>query len=154
MLVFVLLLGLIAFYDVGVMARSLWEASGHWHSFGENMFTSKTADDQTFVVKPMNCPGHIQVFKSDLRSYRELPLRLAEFGNRAKARTDDGTDLALQSSAACNAVLTMDTIVFLITFSAGAFAMRRPQRHGTGRLGNRWLGGDPRLPSNMADRCE
>jgi threonyl-tRNA synthetase len=63
-----------------LMSRSLWEASGHWQSFGENMFTSRTADEQTLVVKPMNCPGHIQVFKSDLRSYRDLPLRLCEFG--------------------------------------------------------------------------
>ncbi len=63
-----------------LMARSLWEASGHWDTFRENMFTSDTAEKQTFVVKPMNCPGHIQVFKSDLRSYRELPFRIAEFG--------------------------------------------------------------------------
>ena len=63
-----------------LMSRSLWEASGHWVTFRENMFTSITADEQTFVVKPMNCPGHIQVFKSDLRSYRDLPFRLAEFG--------------------------------------------------------------------------
>jgi threonyl-tRNA synthetase len=63
-----------------LMSRSLWEGSGHWHTFGENMFTSTTAEEQTFVVKPMNCPGHIQIFKSDLRSYRELPYRLAEFG--------------------------------------------------------------------------
>jgi threonyl-tRNA synthetase len=63
-----------------LLSRSLWEASGHWHTFGENMFTSQTADDQTIVVKPMNCPGHVQVFKSDLRSYRDLPYRLAEFG--------------------------------------------------------------------------
>jgi threonyl-tRNA synthetase len=63
-----------------IMARSLWEASGHWATFGENMFTSKTADDQLFVVKPMNCPGHIQLFKSELRSYRDLPYRVGEFG--------------------------------------------------------------------------
>ena len=63
-----------------LMSRSLWEASGHWHTFGENMFTSQTADEQTLVVKPMNCPGHVQVFKNDLRSYRDLPYRLAEFG--------------------------------------------------------------------------
>jgi threonyl-tRNA synthetase len=63
-----------------LMSRSLWEASGHWQTFRENMFTSLTADDQTLVVKPMNCPGHIQVFKSDLRSYRDLPYRVAEFG--------------------------------------------------------------------------
>jgi threonyl-tRNA synthetase len=63
-----------------LMSRSLWEASGHWQSFREHMFTSLTADEQTLVVKPMNCPGHIQVFKSELRSYRDLPYRLAEFG--------------------------------------------------------------------------
>jgi threonyl-tRNA synthetase len=63
-----------------LMARSLWEASGHWATFGENMFTSKTADDQIFAVKPMNCPGHVQIFKNDLRSYRDLPYRVAEFG--------------------------------------------------------------------------
>ena len=62
------------------MDRSLWEASGHWETFGENMFTSKTADERVFAIKPMNCPGHVQVFRNALRSYRELPLRLAEFG--------------------------------------------------------------------------
>jgi threonyl-tRNA synthetase len=63
-----------------LMDRSLWEASGHWDTFGENMFTSETADDRVLAVKPMNCPGHVQIFNSELRSYRELPFRLAEFG--------------------------------------------------------------------------
>jgi threonyl-tRNA synthetase len=63
-----------------LMDRALWEASGHWETFGENMFTSKTEDDRVFAIKPMNCPGHIQVFRNALRSYRDLPLRLAEFG--------------------------------------------------------------------------
>jgi threonyl-tRNA synthetase len=63
-----------------LMARSLWEASGHWATFGESMFTSTTADYQVFAVKPMNCPGHVQIFKNDLRSYRDLPYRIAEFG--------------------------------------------------------------------------
>ena len=63
-----------------LMDRSLWEASGHWETFGENMFTSRTEDERIWAIKPMNCPGHVQVFKRDLRSYRELPLRLAEFG--------------------------------------------------------------------------
>jgi threonyl-tRNA synthetase len=63
-----------------LMARSLWEASGHWATFGESMFTSTTADDQVFAVKPMNCPGHVQIFKNELRSYRDLPYRVAEFG--------------------------------------------------------------------------
>ena len=64
-----------------VVARSLWEASGHWDSFGDNMFTSETVDGRTFAIKPMNCPGHVQIFKHGLKSYRELPIRLAEFGN-------------------------------------------------------------------------
>ncbi len=63
-----------------LMARSLWEASGHWATFGESMFTSTTADEQVFAVKPMNCPGHVQIFKNDLRSYRDLPYRVSEFG--------------------------------------------------------------------------
>ena len=54
--------------------------SGHVANFGENMFMTQTPDERTFAIKPMNCPGHIQVFKQGLRSYRELPLRLAEFG--------------------------------------------------------------------------
>jgi threonyl-tRNA synthetase len=63
-----------------IMDRELWVKSGHVETFGENMFMTKTPDDRTFAIKPMNCPGHIQVFKQGLRSYRELPLRLAEFG--------------------------------------------------------------------------
>ncbi|MGD2166773.1 MAG: threonine--tRNA ligase [Gammaproteobacteria bacterium] len=63
-----------------LMDRSLWEASGHWETFGEHMFTSRTEDERVFAIKPMNCPGHVQVFRNTLRSYRDLPLRLAEFG--------------------------------------------------------------------------
>src|SRR5277367_559741 len=63
-----------------IMDSELWVQSGHVANFGENMFMTKTPDDRTFAIKPMNCPGHIQVFKQGLRSYRELPLRLAEFG--------------------------------------------------------------------------
>jgi len=63
-----------------LMDRSLWEASGHWESFGEHMFTSQTEDGRNFAIKPMNCPGHVQVFKQGITSYRDLPYRLAEFG--------------------------------------------------------------------------
>lgn len=63
-----------------LMDRSLWEASGHWESFAEHMFTMDTADERTLAIKPMNCPGHVQVFKHDLRSYRDLPMRISEFG--------------------------------------------------------------------------
>jgi threonyl-tRNA synthetase len=63
-----------------IMDRELWVKSGHMETFGDNMFMTQTPDERLFAIKPMNCPGHIQVFKQGLRSYRELPLRLAEFG--------------------------------------------------------------------------
>ena len=63
-----------------VMSRSLWEASGHWDSFADNMFTTETVDGKHYAIKPMNCPGHVQVFKQGITSYRDLPVRLAEFG--------------------------------------------------------------------------
>src|SRR5690606_22946970 len=63
-----------------LMDLSLWEASGHWEAFGDNMFTTRVEDDRVLAVKPMNCPGHVQVFRNALRSYRDLPYRLAEFG--------------------------------------------------------------------------
>jgi threonyl-tRNA synthetase len=64
-----------------ILDKSMWETSGHWEWFRENMFTTVTEDEREFVIKPMNCPGHIQIFKHGLRSYRELPYRVAEFGS-------------------------------------------------------------------------
>ena len=61
--------------------RSLWEASGHWEKFGENMFTAESEDDRTLALKPMNCPGHVQIYRQGVKSYRDLPLRMAEFGS-------------------------------------------------------------------------
>ncbi|MBX9810703.1 MAG: threonine--tRNA ligase [Burkholderiales bacterium] len=63
-----------------IMDRSLWERSGHWENFRENMFTTES-ESRDYAVKPMNCPGHIQVFNQGIKSYRDLPLRLAEFGS-------------------------------------------------------------------------
>ncbi len=63
-----------------VMDRTLWEKSGHWEKFHENMYTTETEDERLFALKPMNCPGGVQVFNSHIRSYKELPLRVAEFG--------------------------------------------------------------------------
>jgi len=63
-----------------LLDKSLWEKSGHWDKFGEHMFTSETPDKKTFAVKPMNCPGCVQVFNQGLKSYRDLPLKLSEFG--------------------------------------------------------------------------
>ncbi|MCR4268873.1 threonine--tRNA ligase [Nitratireductor sp. ZSWI3] len=69
-----------------VLDKSLWETSGHWGWYKENMFSVQCADPEaedkrTFALKPMNCPGHVQIFKHGLKSYRDLPIRLAEFGN-------------------------------------------------------------------------
>ena len=63
-----------------ILDKTLWEQSGHWEKFGENMYTSETPDEKTFAIKPMNCPGGIQVFNQGLKSYRDLPLKLSEFG--------------------------------------------------------------------------
>ncbi len=63
-----------------ILARSLWEKSGHWENYKDNMFMTES-DKHDYAIKPMNCPGHVQVFKSDLRSYRDLPLRYGEFGS-------------------------------------------------------------------------
>ena len=63
-----------------ILDRSLWEKSGHWEKFGEHMYTSTTPDEKTFAIKPMNCPGCVEVFKHGLKSYRDLPLKISEFG--------------------------------------------------------------------------
>jgi threonyl-tRNA synthetase len=63
-----------------LMDASLWKQSGHLEKFGESMYLTKTPDERTYAIKPMNCPGHVQIFKHGLRSYRELPVRFAEFG--------------------------------------------------------------------------
>ena len=63
-----------------VLDKALWVTSGHWDTFRENMFFTKTEDDRVFALKPMNCPGHVQIFKNGLKSYRDLPLKICEFG--------------------------------------------------------------------------
>ncbi len=63
-----------------ILDRSLWEKSGHWEKFGANMYTSVTPDEKVFAIKPMNCPGCVQVFNQGLKSYRDLPLKMSEFG--------------------------------------------------------------------------
>jgi threonyl-tRNA synthetase len=63
-----------------LLDKTLWEKSGHWDKFGEHMYTSETPDEKIFAVKPMNCPGCVQVFNQGLKSYRDLPLKLSEFG--------------------------------------------------------------------------
>ena len=63
-----------------VLDRSLWEKSGHWEKFGANMYTSTTPDEKIFAIKPMNCPGCVEVFNQGLKSYKDLPLKMSEFG--------------------------------------------------------------------------
>ena len=63
-----------------LLDKSLWEASGHWEKFGESMFTTEAKEERVFAIKPMNCPGAVEVYKQGLKSYRDLPLRMAEFG--------------------------------------------------------------------------
>jgi threonyl-tRNA synthetase len=140
-----------------LMDRSLWERSGHWEWFGEHMFTSRTEDERVFAIKPMNCPGHVQIFKSDLRSYRELPLRLAEFGKvhryepsgalhglmRVRAFTQDDAhifctpeQITAETGAGCNLLLKIyrdlgfDDVVI-------KFADRPPKRVGDDAIWDR-----------------
>ena len=63
-----------------ILDRSLWERSGHWEKFSEHMYTSTTPDEKIFAIKPMNCPGCVEVFNQGLKSYRDLPLKMSEFG--------------------------------------------------------------------------
>ena len=63
-----------------LLDKSLWETSGHWEKFGENMFTTDSKEEKIFAIKPMNCPGAVEVYKQGLKSYRDLPLRMSEFG--------------------------------------------------------------------------
>ena len=73
-----------------VLDRALWEQSGHWEKFGPNMFTCETAEGEVLALKPMNCPGHVQIFNFGQRSYRELPIRMAEFDGLHRYESSGG----------------------------------------------------------------
>ncbi len=107
-----------------LMDRSLWELSGHWETFREHMFTSETEDGRVFAVKPMNCPGGVQVFRQGMKSYRDLPMRVAEFGRvhryepsgalhglmRVRAFTQDDAHIFCtpeQTEAECRTVIAL-----------------------------------------------
>ena len=72
--------GFIEVNSPDMLDKALWERSGHWEKFGENMFVTETPDERVYCCKPMNCPGHVQIFKHGLKSYRDLPIKIAEFG--------------------------------------------------------------------------
>ncbi len=136
-----------------IIDRSLWEKSGHWENFKDNMFTT-SSENRDYAVKPMNCPGHIQVFNSDLRSYRDLPLRYGEFGSchrnepsgalhgimRVRAFTqDDGhifcTEDQIQSECvAYTALLQKVYAVFGFTDIVYKLALRPEKRVGADEL--------------------
>jgi len=140
-----------------LMDATLWQQSGHLEKFGENMYLTKTPDERLYAIKPMNCPGHVQIFKHGLRSYRELPLRLAEFGKvhryepsgalhglmRVRAFTqDDGHAFVTEEQISAESVAITQLILdiyrdFGFEEVAIKFADRPPQRVGSDAIWDR-----------------
>jgi threonyl-tRNA synthetase len=142
-----------------LMDATLWKQSGHLEKFGENMYLTKTPDERLYAIKPMNCPGHVQIFKHGLRSYRDLPVRYAEFGKvhryepsgalhglmRVRAFTqDDGhvfvTEDQEQISAECVAITRLILDIyrdFGFEDVAIKFADRPPNRVGNDEIWDR-----------------
>ena len=136
-----------------IMDRELWEQSGHLEKFGENMFLTQTPDERVFAIKPMNCPGHVQIFNQGMRSYRDLPLRFAEFGKvhryepsgalhglmRVRAFTQDDAhifiteDQITEESVAVIELLLASTGTSASTTCAVKFSDRPPKRVGSRR---------------------
>jgi threonyl-tRNA synthetase len=151
-----------------VLDRSLWERSGHWDKFAGGMFTTQL-DDHDFAIKPMNCPGHIQLYNQGLKSYRDLPLRIAEFGvvhrnepsgtlhglMRARRFTQDDahvfcTDDQLQSEVATLIDMVFETYRdFGFTEIALALSLRPDQRVGSDEL---WDKGEAALEKSLRDK--
>ena len=140
-----------------LLDRSLWEATGHWETFRENMFVAESRDERVLAVKPMNCPGHVLIFRNRLRSYRELPLRLAEFGSctrnepsgalhgimRVRAFTQDDAhifctedQITVESIAFCRLLLSVYKD-FGFEHVAIKFADRPPSRIGSDEVWDR-----------------
>jgi len=111
-----------------ILDKTLWEKSGHWEKFGEHMYTSKTPDEKVFAIKPMNCPGCIQIFNQGLKSYRDLPLKLSEFGKvhryepsgalhgllRVRAFTQDDAHIFCAEEQITNECLTVTNLILEI----------------------------------------
>ncbi len=110
-----------------IMDRSLWEKSGHWDKYHDGMFTTES-ENRTYAVKPMNCPGHIQIFNQGLKSYRELPLRMAEFGSchrnepsgalhglmRVRAFTQDDAHVFCTESQIQDEVISLIDVIYQV----------------------------------------
>jgi len=111
-----------------ILDRSLWEKSGHWEKFGEHMYTSTTPDEKVFAIKPMNCPGCVQIFNQGLKSYRDLPLRMSEFGKvhryepsgalhgllRVRAFTQDDAHIFCTEDQITNECLSITNLILQI----------------------------------------
>jgi threonyl-tRNA synthetase len=140
-----------------LLDRSLWETTGHWEKFRENMFIAESSDERILALKPMNCPGHVLIFRNRLRSYRELPLRLSEFGSchrnepsgalhglmRVRAFTQDDAhifcteeQITPETVAFCNLLLSVYRD-FGFTDVEIKFSDRPPQRIGSDELWDR-----------------
>ena len=116
-----------------LLDKTLWEKSGHWEKFGEHMFTSETPDEKVFAVKPMNCPGCVQIFNQGLKSYRDLPLKLSEFGKvhryepsgalhgllRVRAFTQDDAHIFCSEDQITQECLTVTDLIIDIYKSLG-----------------------------------
>ena len=137
-----------------ILDKSLWEQSGHWEKFGENMFISETPDKKIFAIKPMNCPGCIQVFNQGLKSYRDLPLKLSEFGKihryepsgalhgllRVRAFTQDDAHIFCTEKQITDECLSVTSLILEIYKDLGfenvllQFSDRPPKRVGDDKI--------------------
>ena len=120
-----------------ILDKSLWEKSGHWEKFGEHMYTSTTPDEKVFAIKPMNCPGCVQVFNQGLKSYRDLPLRMSEFGKvhryepsgalhgllRVRAFTQDDAHIFCTEDQITNECLSITNLILEIYKDLGFFQL-------------------------------
>ncbi len=151
-----------------ILDRSLWERSGHWDKFAGGMFTTHL-DDHDFAIKPMNCPGHIQLYNQGLKSYRDLPLRIAEFGvvhrnepsgtlhglMRARRFTQDDAHIFCTEDQLQGEVATLIDMVFEtyrdfgFTDIALALSLRPDQRVGSDAL---WDKGEAALEKSLKDK--
>jgi threonyl-tRNA synthetase len=151
-----------------VLDRSLWERSGHWEKFADDMFTTHL-DDRDYAIKPMNCPGHIQLYNQGLKSYRDLPLRIAEFGvvhrnepsgtlhglMRARRFTQDDAHVFCTEDQLSQEVATLIDMVFETYRDFGfdqielALSLRPEQRVGSDEL---WDKGEAALDQSLRDK--
>jgi len=140
-----------------ILDKTLWEQSGHWEKFDENMFISETPDEKTFVIKPMNCPGCIQIFNQGLKSYRDLPLKLSEFGKvhryepsgalhgllRVRAFTQDDAHIFCTEDQITKECLSVTNLILEIYKDLGfknvllQFSDRPPKRVGDDKIWNK-----------------